>query len=132
MEKKSLNNEFASTKCKYRVIAQDIQLNIFLNRMKANTPLPSIRSYAEKYSVSQNTIVCAFRSLKDNGIICSNRTKNYCVSEEIEQIRIIIADKLIHNLITNMKHLGYSQKEFLQIFNDYLDMAEAGDSMGKC
>lgn len=131
MKKKSLNNEFASTKCKYRVIAQDIQLNIFLNRMKANTPLPSIRSYAEKYGVAQNTIVCAFRLLKDNGVICSNRTKNYCVSEEIEQIRIIIADKLIHNLITNMKLLGYSQKEFSQIFNAYLDMAEAGDSMGK-
>ena len=124
MEKKFLNNKFASTKCKYRLIAQDIQHNIFLTHMKANTPLPSVRSYAEKYSVSPNTIVCAFRLLRDNGVIYSNRTKNYCISEEIDQIRIIIADKLIYNLITNMEHLGYSRKEFLQIFNDYLNMAE--------
>ena len=80
MEKKFLNNKFASTKCKYRLIAQDIQHNIFLTHMKANTPLPSVRSYAEKYSVSPNTIVCAFRLLRDNGVIYSNRTKNYCIS----------------------------------------------------
>lgn len=103
----------------------------FLTRMKANTPLPSVRSYAEKYSVSPNTIVCAFRLLKNNGVIYSNRTNNYCVSEKIEQIRIMIADKLICNLITDMEHLGYSHKEFLQIFNDYLDTVEAGDIMGK-
>ena len=132
MEKKFLKNEFASVKCKYRLIAQDIQFNIFLTRMKANTPLPSVRSYAEKYSVSPNTIVCAFRLLKNNGVIYSNRTNNYCVSEKIEQIRIMIADKLICNLITDMEHLGYSHKEFLQIFNDYLDTVEAGDIMGKC
>ena len=131
MNKKSLNNKFSSAKCKYQLIAQDIQFDIFLDRMKADTPLPSVRSYAEKYSVSPNTIVCAFRLLKTKGLIYSNRTKNYCISKNIEQIRIIVANKLIYNLLMNFENLGYSHQNLLDMINDYIDSMKGGSYIGK-
>lgn len=70
MNKKGFDKQY-----KYQLIAEDIKLDIFSNRLKANTPLPSIRAYTEKYGVASNTIVSALHLLRDKGIIYSHRTK---------------------------------------------------------
>lgn len=42
MNKKGFDKQY-----KYQLIAEDIKLDIFSNRLKANTPLPSIRAYRQ-------------------------------------------------------------------------------------
>lgn len=72
-------------KCKYRDIACMIQSDIFSGKFKENMMLPSIREYADKYSVATNTISQALHFLRDCNIIYSYRTKGYCVAENIEE-----------------------------------------------
>ena len=101
MNKKGFDKQY-----KYQLIAEDIKLDIFSNRLKANTPLPSIRAYTEKYGVASNTIVSALHS---------HRTKGYCVAGNIEERKVILANELIDNLIADMKHIGFSQYDLLQL-----------------
>ena len=110
MNKKSFDKQY-----KYQLIAEDIKLDIFSNRLKAYTPLPSIRTYTEKYGVASNTIVSALHLLRDKGIIYSHRTKGYCVAGNIEERKVILANELIDNLIADMKHIGFSQYDLLQL-----------------
>ena len=114
-EKKNMNKKGFDKQYKYQLIAEDIKLDIFSNRLKANTPLPSIRAYTEKYGVASNTIVSALHLLRDKGIIYSHRTKGYCVAGNIDERKVILANELIDNLIADMKHIGFSQYDLLQL-----------------
>lgn len=115
MNKKSFDKQY-----KYQLIAEDIKLDIFSNRLKANTPLPSIRAYTEKYDVASNTIVSALHFLRDKGIIYSHRTKGYCVVGNIEERKVILANELIDNLIADMEHIGFKRQELLKTINTYM------------
>ena len=115
MNKKSFDKQY-----KYQLIAEDIKLDIFSNRLKANTTLPSIRTYTEKYGVSSNTVVSALHLLRDKGIIYSHRTKGYCVAGTIEERKLMLANELINNLISDMEHIGFERQERLKMINKYI------------
>ena len=84
-----MNNNSYAKQYKYQRIAEDIKIDIFSNRMKGNTPLPSIREYAKKYCVNPNTISNALNLLKNENIIYTYRTKGYFVVENIEDRRYV-------------------------------------------
>lgn len=95
-------------------------MEIFLTHMKGNSPLPSIRNYADKYSVAPNTIVSALHLLRDSSIIYTHRTKGYCVAENIEEKREILANELIKNLITDIQRIGLTPHELLKLITDMI------------
>ena len=107
-------------KCKYRDIACMIQSDIFSGKINENMMLPSIREYADKYSVATNTISQALHFLSDCNIIYSYRTKGYCVAENIEEKREILANELIKNLITDIQRIGLTPHELLKLITDMI------------
>lgn len=114
MNKKSFDKQY-----KYQLISEDIKLDIFSNHLKANTPLPSIRTYTKKYNVASNTVVSALHLLRDKGIVYSHRTKGYCVAGNIEEQKVKLANELIDNLIADMEHIGFKRQDLLKIVNGH-------------
>lgn len=112
-----MNRTFFDKQYKYQLIAEDIKRDIFSNHLKANTPLPSIRVYAEKYDVAPNTVANALHLLKSEDIIYAYRTKGYCISGKIEEIKIALAKKLINKLLSEIEHIGLTQQELMKLIN---------------
>lgn len=105
-------------KYKYQTIAEDIKMEIFLTHMKGNSPLPSIRNYADKYNVAPNTIVNALHLLRENRIVYTHRTKGYCVSVNIEEKRNLLANELVRKLITDIQQIGFTPQELLKLITE--------------
>ena len=132
-----MNKNSYAKQYKYQRIAEDIKIDIFSNRMKGNTPLPSIREYAKKYCVNPNTISNALNLLKNENIIYTYRTKGYFVVENIEDRRYALAQKEICNLINILYKIGIDKQSLLNILLKPPQIIEpvktikAGDNMGK-
>lgn len=64
---------------KYQEIVKDIKSKILQGHWKADNKIPSSRQLARKYKTSNNTVILAFRILKDEGYIFSIPAVGYFV-----------------------------------------------------
>lgn len=100
---------------KYKVIAQKIEQEIFLQKYVPNYPLPSIRKYAQKYNVAPATVSRALLVLEQREIIYNLRTSRYRISKNIEQKRQEIAKQETFNLLKKLHGLGFTDNEIMQM-----------------
>lgn len=115
------NEKIVGGSCKYRKVAEQISFEIFMKYPTPNTPLPSIREYAEIYHVNPNTIAKALRFLSTHGIVYADRTKGYYVGLDIEDKKIKQANTLAHNLLCNLKNIGYTKEEISSLLNIFVN-----------
>lgn len=105
---------------KYQEIAEQIKMDIFENHQVPNKPLPSIREYARLNQVNPHTISCALRLLKEEGIIYISRGNGYCVTDNIKELKWMLAQTTTKELICTLSELGYEKEEVLIFIRDFL------------
>lgn len=98
----------------YVEISEKIKSDIFNNIIRKDKPLPSIRTLAGIYQVNTATIVHALDILRLQGIIYSNRTKGYFVSENILEIRSKLAKEEVLRFLKKMEIMGFKSCEILK------------------
>lgn len=102
-----------SSKYKYQQVAEQIKEEILNKQLLPNTHLPSVREYAEAYSVNVNTIVHAMHLLRIKGIVYSDRTKGYYVASNIELQKRELTKVLVIDFCNTMFYLGFEKEELL-------------------
>jgi DNA-binding GntR family transcriptional regulator len=53
----------------YQQIAADLAAQIRAGKLRKGDPLPTIPTLVDQYNVSRNTVIRAFRVLKDDGLV---------------------------------------------------------------
>lgn len=107
----------------YLQLIDTLQLKIISGIYKSGDKLPSVRELASEASVNPNTMQKALTELERKHLVFTQRTSGRFITEDIDlinEIRNDLALKEIKNFISNMKNIGYSEKEILGIINEFI------------
>ena len=98
----------------YLQIVEQIKIDIVSGNLELGSRMLSVRELALKLKVNPNTIQRALGELEDMGLIFTERTNGKYVTSDrelIDKYKIEYADKLSKEYYTNMKKIGFSDKE---------------------
>ena len=104
----------------YTQLLEKIRILIISGQYAPGSRLPSVRELASEAAVNPNTMQRALAELEQSGLIYSQRTSGRYVTEDkimISSIRESIAQEKIHSFYEQMKHLGYSREEVMNLLN---------------
>ena len=104
----------------YTQLLEKIRILIISGQYPAGSRLPSIRELASEAAVNPNTMQRALAELERSGLIYSQRTSGRYVTEDeslISSTRESIAQEKIHSFYEEMKQLGYSREETMNLLN---------------
>ena len=104
---------------KYRIASGDL---------KAGSKLDSVRDLAIRYEVNPNTMQRALAELERDGLVYADRTVGRFITENkelISKMREASAHEIIGQFIQQMKSLGYSDLEALEMIKKVLEMGES-------
>lgn len=109
---------FSDDKPIYLQLMDQIQLRIICGTYKAGEKLPSVRDIASEASVNPNTMQKALTELERTGLVFSKRTSGRFITEDINMIKNIrsdLAKDQIETFFNNMKKIGYTKDEILEL-----------------
>lgn len=109
---------FSDDKPIYLQLMDQIQLRIICGTYKAGEKLPSVRDIASEASVNPNTMQKALTELERTGLVFSKRTSGRFITEDINMIKNIrndLAKDQIETFFDNMKKIGYTKDEILEL-----------------
>lgn len=112
---------FSDDKPIYLQLMEQIQLRIICGTYKAGEKLPSVRDIASEASVNPNTMQKALTELERTGLVFSKRTSGRFITEDINMIKNIrsdLAKDQIETFFNNMKKIGYTKDEILELFQN--------------
>lgn len=101
----------------YVQIAQHVKMKIISQKIKSGQQLPTVREFAEKAGVNPNTMQRAFIELERDGMVYSQRTSGRFVTDDkelIEQKRHELAEEEIKTFISQMKKIGFNNKQIME------------------
>lgn len=107
----------------YAQLLEHIQLQIVSGEYLPGGKLPSVRELAAAASVNPNTMQKAFAELERSGLIETRRTSGRFVTENtqlISQIRTDLARTEVNMFISQMKQLGFSPADTIQLLQTEL------------
>ncbi len=112
----------------YSQILEKIQTRIICGIYQPGERLPSVRELAAEASVNPNTMQRALSELEHSGLIITQRSSGRMVTEDTQMIQgtkreIAIAE--IKAFFANMRELGYSSEEILQLINENQPRSDA-------
>lgn len=99
-------------------LVEQIKERIINKELKPGERLPSVREIAADAGVNPNTVQRAMQELEREGVVNSQRTSGRFLSEEenmIEKIKADLASKHLEVFLSNMKRLGFSKEEIIEI-----------------
>jgi DNA-binding transcriptional regulator YhcF (GntR family) len=102
----------------YIQLMEQIQLRIVSGVYKAGDKLPSVREIASDAAVNPNTMQKALTELERTGLVYSQRTSGRFITEDINMIKDIrngLAKEQIEKFLYNMKKIGYTKKETIEL-----------------
>lgn len=102
----------------YAQLVERIQMEIVSGYYLPGGKLPSVRELAAEAAVNPNTMQKAFTELERSGLIITQRTNGRTVTEDtslINGIRERLANYHLEQFFGNMKELGYTKKEVIQL-----------------
>ncbi len=107
----------------YVQIKNSIKDQILKEQLSNGFKLPPERSLAERLGVSRNTIVCAYNSLIDEGLITlSKKPKGYFVHEPFQ-----INQRKMFSPLSKMIKYNYNEKE--QLFSNLFSQPSTSDDI---
>ena len=109
---------FSDDKPIYLQLMEQIQLRIICGTYKAGEKLPSVRDIASEASVNPNTMQKALTELERTGLVFSKRTSGRFITKDINMIKNIrsdLAKDQIETFFNNMKKIGYTKDEILEL-----------------
>lgn len=104
----------------YLQIIDDIKHRIVSGELQAGQRLDSVRDLAVAFNVNPNTMQRALAELERDGLLHSERTSGRYISEDKELIRGMReeeAKELISQFIEQMKKIGYSTTELIELLS---------------
>ena len=102
----------------YAQLVERIQMQIVSGQYLPGGKLPSVRDVAAVAAVNPNTMQKAFAELERSGLIITQRTFGWSVTEDEEMIRKIraeLAREHVDMFFAKMKELGYSEQDAVDL-----------------
>ena len=110
--------EFKDDRPIYTQLLEQIQRMIISGKYKPGDRLPTVRDLASEAAVNPNTVQRALTELERIGLVYSQRTSGRMITDDeskIAEIKEKMAEDLIKKFCSNMKELGYSKKEIIEL-----------------
>ena len=111
----------------YLQIMEEIKRYVAQGYWEPGDRVPSVRELAIEGGVNPNTMQKALSELEREGILVSERTSGRFVaypSEEREDLRSTLSNKFVESFVTNMRSLGYDDREIQNLLAGYLGAGE--------
>lgn len=108
----------------YIQLMEILESRIISGVYKSGEKLPSVRTLATEASVNPNTMQKAMSELDRTGVIHSNRTSGYFVTENLDTINTLreeASKNIIEVFFMNMSSLGFSDDEIKTRLRHYID-----------
>lgn len=105
---------------KYKELEDELKLKILNGTYEPGERLPSIRMLSEQFRCNPNTMYQALSLLKTEGLITSERTVGYYITNSREKIDKIKQEEYLKDFCEMKKillKLGFS-KEDLELFDE--------------
>ncbi|AEB77159.1 GntR family transcriptional regulator [Clostridium botulinum] len=102
----------------YIQIMDIIKQNIILGKLKGGDKLTSVRELSAEFKVNPNTIQRAYKELEREGFAYTQRGMGtFIVDDEriIFNLKKDTAKDIMNNFINGMKHLGFDNKEIVEL-----------------
>ena len=116
-----MDSEFEPNIPIYVQIMNDIKRRIVSEQLKPEDKLHSVREMSVKLKVNPNTIQRAYRELERQGITYKQRGMGTFASGDISVINNLkreMAQDVLCNFMRDMKGLGFSPKEIVEIVRE--------------
>lgn len=107
----------------YLQLVEEMQLRIVTGIYLPGDKIPSVRELAAEAAVNPNTMQKAFGELERSGLIITQRTSGRMVTKDaslINEIKNLMAKDIIDAFLNNMKQLGYTRENTLNLLADTL------------
>ena len=108
----------------YIQLVEYLKKEIILEKFKIGERLPSVRELALRLKVNPNTMQKALIELENQKLIYTERTNGKYVTEDkkiIEKIKNDYAKELTNKYFSNMKSIGYNEKEIIDYIKEMED-----------
>lgn len=108
----------------YLQVLRHIKRGIVSGIVQNDDELPSRRVLSALLGVNPNTIQKAYRTLEEEGLICSHSgAKSFMVldSERIAAVRKELLESDAQNVVSAMKQMGLSKEDALSLIEQYWD-----------
>jgi DNA-binding transcriptional regulator YhcF (GntR family) len=117
-------NQFQSNVPIYLQLVNNFKHRIVSGDLKAGSKLESVRDLAISFEVNPNTMQRALAELERDGLVFADRTVGRFITENKELIikmRESVAQDIISQFIQEMKSLGFTDKEAMEMFRKMLE-----------
>ena len=113
--------EFNTSQPIYKQIIDDFKKRLIRGELKEGDKIASQREYAKKATINPNTVQRAYREMENMNMVETLRGQGTFISissDELEAMKKEMAVNLVDNFISEMKSLGYSLKDMLDLLKD--------------
>jgi DNA-binding transcriptional regulator YhcF (GntR family) len=113
-----INDKFNPNLPIYLQIIESFQRAIARGELRAGDRVPAVRELAGRLVVNPNTIQRAYQELERDGLFVTRRGLGTFVAEspgKAGQLRIRLAEAAARTYLAEMKALGYTRKEALEM-----------------
>lgn len=120
-------NQFQPNMPIYLQLVDNFKNRIVSGELKPGSKLESVRELAISFEVNPNTMQRALTELERTGLIYTDRTVGRFITENkelITKMREIVAGQIIEQFIQQLKSLGFSEEESIELFHKTLEREE--------
>ena len=119
-----MTNQFQSNMPIYLQLVDKIKHRIVSGDLMAGSKLDSVRDLAISFEVNPNTMQRALTELERDGLVYADRTVGRFITENkelISKMRETVAQDLIGQFIQQMKSLGFTGPEAMELLKRMLE-----------
>ncbi|CAK7025528.1 GntR family transcriptional regulator [Tissierella carlieri] len=105
----------------YTQIMNLIKKRIVVGELKGGDKLPSVRELSTELKVNPNTIQRSYQELERENLVFTQRGMGTFVIEDkgvIKDLKRNMASNVIKSFITDMKSLGFTPEEIIELINE--------------
>ncbi len=126
---------FASDRPIYLQFAQHVAEGILSGLYAPGERLPSVREFAEQYTVNPNTVQRSLSELEAQGLVSATRGSGWYVTQESAQIELARAREAgdcVQRFLSDMRRLGFTAEQAAALLKRTLEHEdkEGGEAIG--
>lgn len=118
--------ELNSDRPVYLQLVEQLQLGVICGELAPGSRVPPVRELAASAAVNPNTMQRALAELESTGLMQTQRTSGRCVTTDTALIMAAkndLAQRQLDFFIEQMRRLGYSAPELIQLIEQRLSPA---------
>lgn len=129
-----MTNQFQSNIPIYLQLVNNFKHRIVSGDLKAGSKLESVRDLAISFEVNPNTMQRALAELERDGLVYADRTVGRFITDNKELIikmREAVAQEIIGQFMQQMKSLGFTDREAMDLFKKMLEKEDQPNEHAK-